>query len=104
MEVLQGAGVPAGRVLDAATIHDDPQLLRRRFWVHLPNPKMRRYKQAGIAWRLVECNPTLQRHSPFFGEHTREILTDVVGMTDAEVDELYELGITADAPVNPSGG
>ena len=69
MEDLQEAGVPAGRVLDASDVHDDPQLLRRRFWVYLPHPSMHRYKQANVSWRLVECNPTLTQHAPFFGEH-----------------------------------
>ncbi len=104
MEILQEAGVPAGRVLDSQQIHDDPQLLRRGFWVYLPNPKMHSYKQANVSWRLVECNPVLQRHAPFFGEHTREVLTTVAGLSDAEVDDLYEAGVTADQPSNPGVG
>ena len=104
MEDLQSAGVPAGRVLDSSSVHDDPQLLRRRFWVYLPNPKMHRYKQANVSWRLVECNPTLSRHAPFFGEHTREVLTTLAGLTDDEVDQLYAAGVCADEPVNPAVG
>lgn len=104
MEALQAAGVPAGRVLDTGAIHDDLQLLRRGFWVHLPHPTMHRYKQANLSWRLVECNPALQRHAPFFGEHTREVLTAIAGLSDDEVDELYAAGITGDAPVDPTVG
>ena len=104
MEVLQAAGVPAGRVLDTSEIHDDPHLLRRRFWVYLPNPKMHRYKQANVSWHLVECNPTLTRHAPFFGEHTREVLTAIAGLTDEEVDQLYAAGVCADEPTNPGVG
>jgi benzylsuccinate CoA-transferase BbsF subunit len=104
MEQLQDVGVPAGRVLDASEVHDDPQLLRRQFWVYLPHPTMHRYKQANVSWRLLECNPTLIRHAPFFGEHTREILSDVVGMSMGEIDALYAAGVTGDAPVNPSIG
>ncbi len=104
MDALQAAGVPAGRVLDTATIHDDPHLHERGFWVEVPNPKMHAFKQAGIAWRLAECDTQLTRHAPFFGEHTREVLTGVAGMTEAEVDALYAAGVTADAPVNPGVG
>ena len=104
VEQLQAAGVPAGRILDTSEIHDDPQLLRRRFWIYLANPKMHRYKQANISWRLIECNPSLSRHAPFFGEHTREVLTTVAGLTDAEVDDLYAAGVTADEPSNPVVG
>jgi crotonobetainyl-CoA:carnitine CoA-transferase CaiB-like acyl-CoA transferase len=104
MEALQDAGVPAGRVLDTSDVHDDLQLIRRGFWVYLPHPQMIRYKQANISWRLVECNPHLLRHSPLFGEHTREVLTAVAGLTDADVDALYAAGVTADEPVNPGIG
>lgn len=104
MEILQEAGVPAGRILDSSQVHDDLQLLRRGFWVYLPNPKMQRYKQANVSWRLVECNPVLQRHAPFFGEHTREILTGIAGLSDADVDILYAAGVSADEPVNPGLG
>jgi crotonobetainyl-CoA:carnitine CoA-transferase CaiB-like acyl-CoA transferase len=65
---------------------------------------MHRFKQAGIAWRLVECNPTLVRHAPLFGEHTREILSTLAGLSDDEIDALYEAGVCADAPVNPGLG
>ena len=104
METLQNRGVPAGRVLDSGEIHEDPQLIRRRFWVYLPNPKMIRYKQAGVSWRLVECNPTLGCHSPVFGEHTRDVLAGVGGLSDDEIDALYVAGVTSDAPVNPEVG
>lgn len=104
MDALQEVGVPAGRVLDSKSIHDDPHLNERGFWVEVPNPKMRPYKQAGIAWRFAECDNHLTKHAPFFGEHTREVLTAIAGMTDGEVDVLYESGVTADAPVNPGIG
>jgi crotonobetainyl-CoA:carnitine CoA-transferase CaiB-like acyl-CoA transferase len=104
MEEMQAAGVPAGRVLDTATIHDDPHLTARGFWVNVPNPRMHEFKQAGVAWRMAECDTPLTRGAPCFGEHTREVLTTVAGLTDADVDALYASGVSADAPVNPGVG
>jgi hypothetical protein len=46
----------------------------------------------------------LVRHSPLFGEHTREILSSLVGLSDAEIDALYEAGVCAEEPVNPGVG
>jgi crotonobetainyl-CoA:carnitine CoA-transferase CaiB-like acyl-CoA transferase len=104
MDALQAAGFPAARVLDTATLHNDPHLNARGFWVEVPNEKMHPFKQAGIPWRLAECETRLTRHAPFFGEHTREVLVGVAGFTDDEVDVLYASGVTADAPVNPGVG
>lgn len=103
-ETFQRAGVPAGRVLDTRTVHDDPHLNARGFWVNVPNPKMHAFKQAGIAWRFAECDNHLTDGAPLFGQHTREVLTSVAGLTDAQVDQLYADGVTADAPVNPGIG
>jgi crotonobetainyl-CoA:carnitine CoA-transferase CaiB-like acyl-CoA transferase len=104
MEQMHAAGVPAGRVLDTATMHDDPHLNARGFWINVENAKMHDFKQAGIAWRFAECDNAVTRHAPFFGEHTREVLTTVAELTDADVDALYAAGVTADAPVNPGVG
>ena len=104
MEEMQRAGVPAGRVLDTRTVHEDPHLDARGFWLNVENAKMHDFKQGGIAWRFAECENTVTRHAPFFGEHTREVLTTVAGLTDAEVDALYAAGVTADTPVNPGVG
>jgi crotonobetainyl-CoA:carnitine CoA-transferase CaiB-like acyl-CoA transferase len=65
---------------------------------------MHRYKQANVSWRLLECNPTLARHAPFFGEHTREILSGVAGLSAEEIEALYAAGVTGDEPVNPGIG
>lgn len=104
MESLQELGVPAGRVHDTGSLLDDPHLLRRGFWVYLPHPKMHRYKQSTTPWRFVEANPQLRRHSPLFGEHNREILGSVLGLSDEELAELASAGVIGDAPINPGVG
>jgi crotonobetainyl-CoA:carnitine CoA-transferase CaiB-like acyl-CoA transferase len=104
MELLQEAGVPAGRILDTGDIHEDPQLLRAASGRTCPTRRCTGTSRPGIAWRLVECNPSLVRHSPLFGEHTREVLSGLVGLSDGEIDALYEAGVCADEPVNPGVG
>lgn len=104
MENLQRLGVPAGRVLDTFDIHDDPQLNARGYWCYLPHPRMDPWRQPVSSWRLVEANPTLKMHAPLFGQHNHEILGGLLGKSEAEIARLYELGVCADAPVNPGVG
>lgn len=104
MEQLQAVGVPAGRVLDTQNIHDDPNLAARGFWVRLPHPRMEPWRQPAPAWRLSEANPQLRRHAPLFGEHTRAVLSELLGMTGADFAELAALGVIGDEPVNPGVG
>ncbi len=101
---LQGAGVPAGRVMDSKDVHDDPQLAARGYWVQLPHPLMTPWRQPSTSWRLLEANPQLRRHAPLFGEHNREILGGLLGMGEDEIGALEASGVIADAPVNPGVG
>jgi crotonobetainyl-CoA:carnitine CoA-transferase CaiB-like acyl-CoA transferase len=104
MERLQAAGVPAGRVLDTQDIHDDRHLNARGYWVMLPHPQMHPWRQPSSSWRLVEANPQLRNHAPIFGQHNREILCGLLGMTDDDLTSLEETGIIADRPQNPGVG
>jgi crotonobetainyl-CoA:carnitine CoA-transferase CaiB-like acyl-CoA transferase len=96
VDVLQEAGVPAGRVLDMRTIKDDPHLYARRYWVRVPNEKMHPYRKSGVAWRLVEANPTITSHAPYFGAHNHEILGAVAGLSTEEIAALEADGVIAD--------
>jgi crotonobetainyl-CoA:carnitine CoA-transferase CaiB-like acyl-CoA transferase len=96
-DVLQEAGVPAGRVLDMRTLKDDPHLYARGFWIRVPNEKMHPYRKHGVVWRLLEANPSITRHAPYLGADNRDVLTAVAGLTDAEIDQLEADGIIADS-------
>ena len=104
METLQGAGVPAGRVLDSEQIHDDRHLAARGYWVELPHPRMHAWKQPTTTWRFFEANPQLRRHAPLFGEHTREVLSTLLGVSEDELDALQAQAVIGDAPLNPGIG
>jgi crotonobetainyl-CoA:carnitine CoA-transferase CaiB-like acyl-CoA transferase len=97
VDVLQAAGVPAGRVLDMRTIKDDPHLYARNFWIRVPNEKMHPYRKHGVVWRLLEANPTITRHAPYLGADNRAVLSEVAGLTDAEIDRLEADGIIAES-------
>ncbi|MEP6872372.1 MAG: CoA transferase [Anaerolineaceae bacterium] len=104
METLQWAGVAAGRVLDSESIHDDPHLAARGYWVELPHPRMHAWKQPTTTWRFFEANPQLSRHAPLFGEHTREVLSSLLGVSASELDALQAQAVIGDAPLNPGIG
>lgn len=103
-ELLAGAGIPAGRVLDTVTIHEDPHLAARRYWVELSHPRMHPWKQPRTAWRLREADPWPRRHAPLFGEHNDEILRGLLGLSAEQVEELRREGVIGNAPVNPGVG
>jgi crotonobetainyl-CoA:carnitine CoA-transferase CaiB-like acyl-CoA transferase len=102
---LRDSGVAASRVLDMVAILDDAHLRARGFWVELPHPRMPEgWKQPGIAWRFVDAANRLDRPAPLFGQHTREVLAELLGYDDATLDGLAAEHVIGDAPINPGVG
>lgn len=86
---LQAQGVPAGAVQDA---HDvtriDPQLAHRGHWVRLPHAEMGESLYNNLPFRFSRMQVRPRRPAPLLGEHTREILRDLLGLTESEIDQL----------------
>ncbi|MCY4638980.1 MAG: CoA transferase [Chloroflexi bacterium] len=91
-ELLQAAGVPAGPVLRPDQLHEDPQLRARGFLVETEHPTGGRRRHPGIPWRASHLEPAY-RAAPLLGEHTRDVLTGLLGLTAAEYDALDEAGV-----------
>ncbi len=102
---VRGAGATAGRVHDTVSVHDDPQLAARGYWSTFPHPHMPRgWRQPVSAWNRAGEDRGLRARAPLFGEHTRVVLTELLGLTDAELDDLAAASVIGDAPINPGVG
>jgi crotonobetainyl-CoA:carnitine CoA-transferase CaiB-like acyl-CoA transferase len=91
---LSAAGVPAEVVMAA---HDQPTLIQpawRRLFEELEHPVTGTARFIGEPFRLAN-GPRVhnRRHAPLLGEHNRDILTRVLGLGHAEVDELERQGV-----------
>jgi 2-methylfumaryl-CoA isomerase len=67
------------------------------------NPMFEEVEQPGIGTYLMPstplnfdaCERLPPRRAPLLGEHTDEVLADVLGMTDAEIGRLYDDGVVS---------
>ncbi len=87
--LLQERGIPAGMVQDGRDLLvDDPQLQHRGHWVRLEHPQMGTtvYNNAPYRFSRYSARPT--RHAPLLGEHTREVLRELLGMQADEIAAL----------------
>jgi formyl-CoA transferase len=92
MEIMAGAGVPCGAVLDSTEVLADPHLRQRRFVVDLEHPRRGPYPMPGNPVRLSD-SPTEVARSPLLGEHNAEIYGKLLGYKPDEIEQLRRDGI-----------
>jgi crotonobetainyl-CoA:carnitine CoA-transferase CaiB-like acyl-CoA transferase len=87
-ERLQAAGVAATPVQDARDLADDPQLAHREHFVPLEHVHLGTmwFERSGM--RFSEPSGKLSTPGPNLGEHDREILSDLLGLSDERIAEL----------------
>jgi crotonobetainyl-CoA:carnitine CoA-transferase CaiB-like acyl-CoA transferase len=90
VELMDRADVPVAPVNDRQAMIDDVHLRHRNLFVETEHPTVGRIRQVRPP-ALYSGTPTgLRRHAPGFGEHTDEILREVLGKTTEEIRSLRE--------------
>jgi crotonobetainyl-CoA:carnitine CoA-transferase CaiB-like acyl-CoA transferase len=90
---LEEADVPGGPINDLAQVFADPQVRHRGLRVEIPRPGRAPVPVVASPIRLSRTPPAYGTPPPGLGEQTREVLTEVLGMAEAEVAALQERGI-----------
>lgn len=98
MHVLQQAGIAAVSVFDASELVANEHLAARGFYVPIDHPDAGRFVFPGLPAHLSATPASYRRPAPGLGEHNREVLGGLLGMTDDEINALQAGGITADEP------
>jgi len=85
---LEAANVPCGPINDYRQVFEDPQVQHRRLKIEIPH-------QAGVPsptvaspMRFSETPVEYELPPPVLGQHTREVLGDLLGMRREELDQL----------------
>lgn len=93
IDTLRAAGVAAAPVHDIAGQVADAHFWERGLFRHVDVPDVGQLTLYGSPWRLA-ATPTLgHTGAPRLGEHTREVLTGLLGFDAAEVDRLRKQGV-----------
>jgi benzylsuccinate CoA-transferase BbsF subunit len=94
-ERLQAAGVPAGPVQSFADLLEDPQLDHRGHFVPLRHVHLGELPFERSGFRLSASPGGYTRPGPNLGEHDREVLGGILGLSDAEIEDLAAREIVA---------
>ncbi len=95
---LQSSGVIAAVVADARDLLESEHLATRQFWAEVGGVDIGILSHPGCPIRLSDTPATYRRGAPGLGEHNREVLTELLGITEPEFADLARDGIIADRP------
>ena len=90
LETLRAIGFPCAPVYTVDEIFKDQQVLHREMKVTMTHPTAGEINQIGIPIKFSETPCKFTTPPPNLGEHTDEILKDLLGYSDEQIVELKE--------------
>jgi len=99
VETLIAHGVPAGAVNDFRSISSHPVLQARGFFETVDHPVVGTHQVSVLPLRWSGIDRWIREPAPLVGQHNREVLGGVLGLSDEEISELEKAEVIGDRPV-----
>ena len=93
VEEFERLGIPCGPVNNIAQVAEDPQVQARGMIAEVEHPEAGAFKVVNTPFNFSRTPSGVDRASPDLGEHTREVLRSLLGMSDGELRELENEGV-----------
>ncbi len=90
---LEEAGVPCGPINDIAQVFDDPQVRHRALQRRVEHPLGGATSITASPIRLSGTPLGEPTAPPLLGQHTREVLSELLGLPDGEIERLRRAGV-----------
>ncbi len=94
MELLVSASIPCGPVNNMQQLFADPQVLHRGMLAQVPHPTIGTLQLTGIPIKYSATPAGIRRPPPVLGQHTAEVLAEVLGYDDEQIEALRQQGVT----------
>jgi formyl-CoA transferase len=91
MGILNSLDVPCGPIMSTEDLANDEHVRGRDMWVELDHPERGTWYNVGMPIKLSD-SPAVIKRSPLLGEHTDEILQQVLGYDDTKISTLRQAG------------
>jgi crotonobetainyl-CoA:carnitine CoA-transferase CaiB-like acyl-CoA transferase len=99
VEKITAAGIPAAAVISPSLVTENPQLVQRGFFERLEHPRtgVGLYPCPPFA-RLDDRQRWLLRTPPTLGQHNEEVLTELCGLNQDDLQRLADEGVIGTRP------
>jgi crotonobetainyl-CoA:carnitine CoA-transferase CaiB-like acyl-CoA transferase len=99
---FEAASLAGGPIYELDEVFDDPQVRHLGLLAEVEQPTYAdhggRARMLGFPFRASATPASIRRPAPLLGEHTAEVLTQILGLTEADVSRLAESGAIALPP------
>jgi formyl-CoA transferase len=92
MEICNPLDIPVGPILSMKELAEEPSLRESGTIVEVDHPERGPYLSVGCPVKLSDNDVVVER-SPLLGEHSAQILGEVLGYSEAEIASLQESGV-----------
>jgi crotonobetainyl-CoA:carnitine CoA-transferase CaiB-like acyl-CoA transferase len=96
-QIFLKAGIPVGAVNNIGQVVDHPQVAARESLITMDHPRSGKVLMANVPVRLSKTPGSVRTPAPALGEHTGEILQELLGLSGAEVARLAAAGVVVTA-------
>ena len=86
-------GIPCGRGNTMDRVFNHPQIEPRNMVVEMKHPTAEKIKLVGIPVKYSETPGSVRLPPPLLGQHTEEILSDLLGYSQKQIDALKAEGV-----------
>ncbi len=91
MAILNPLDVPCGPIMGTEDLANDEHVRGRDMWVELDHPQRGKWYNVGMPIKLSDSPARIER-SPLLGEHTDEVLKEVLGYDETKIAGLRRAG------------
>jgi CoA:oxalate CoA-transferase len=92
-DVLRASGVPAMKIRGFEEVSNAPYIRDREMLVKMKQPFAGEIETYGSPFKMSETPGRVTGHAPLIGEHSREVLSTVLGYNNEEIDKLFNDGV-----------
>jgi crotonobetainyl-CoA:carnitine CoA-transferase CaiB-like acyl-CoA transferase len=92
VDALGAAGVPCAHVYNILEAIEDPHVKARESIIEYDHPTAGPVKMPGFPVKMSVTPATYRMGAPQLGEHTKEILQEMLGYSDDEIENLRKAG------------
>jgi CoA:oxalate CoA-transferase len=92
LTILTELGIPCGPINRIDQVAADTQVAFREMIIPLNHPRVGEVRVVGAPFKFSRSSTGPDKASPDLGEHTSEVLTQILGMSEAEMESLRETG------------